>query len=1265
MNKKKRALALGLAATQLTALSAVVAPLTAFAEVADGNIVTGADVITDSHGKIEMTTVNGKKCCLYEVTAEDYETLPETPAVGSSPAYKALGVKLAAEDTDNIAFFCAGYPLDDPENKESNIKSDGIELWLPARKPSTLTFEIRKYESKVTYEKGIFYMASEGDDEEKVALTDSEGFIDDETTKITDYTTETIIFARVRNLAPEITVSDDITVDADGDPEEIQDAISKKLTVAWKEPNVGNNANAYPVIKSVGADETKSSFETGTGYYEITAVEKAAGEKVAGESTTKTYTVSIVLDKDDPRLEFADSGLPDGWTVSADKKTLTKDIEVNVKAAPTATVEIVDTGLTGKDNAVITVKKGGETFDTATGTVKKGDVLTVTVAPKADYEFKTEPTVTVTNATSSKTDSTFTITVGDLAEDAENKVTITLTGEVVKSANVDFVTVSKGDKDPSTMSGSELTRYKENREKYTITLDKATSTVNISAAVGSMKGEATAGSPAKNALVIVEMAEKDANLKVFKGDTEITDRSWYEDGSKFLESGSADKGYVTLWISLTDDRMNGTEPVVYKFKSGKVEKTLTVTFEDTTEYELKAPDLTDAEYTVEITNPATSKTEATVTVTPKNGGVITNAEVCGVKLTPSGDGYTGKVDIKAKLSDAQKEAGTTEITLVKDDTLNVTVAARSDINAVAITKATENPATMDGTELERYQKNHALYTVTYDSTNKVATVKVPSALMTGTGATGSSAANVCLVMKLEAALTADQKTAIISKGQIEAVDIADGWKFVDGATEADADKYMVLWIGAGTAAITGDTKIVIYEDNGTNGKVIATVNLVKIPVVTTNGTTLTRVDLADKTAAEQETAIITEAKKKLTLPTGVTEADLTFAVGTIPTNDTAAPVNEDVTVTVTSGNPDVLLGKDGAKVTELEITVPVTVPAAPTKYEITKADATNGSFTVTPATAAEGEEVTVTATPASSSYVLDKITYTKTGDDEFTPVPVTGGKFTMPAFDVTVTVTFKVKPTGGSSGGTTRPSGGSSRPSGGGSSSSSVDITSTINAAAKGSTITVPSGKTNLTANELDAASKNDVTIIVPINSTYSWTIRPYALPTINTGLTLAVSEGQTISQAEIGKIKGAEPVTNVISFKTYANNLGTAAKLTVTTPVKSTTSQTKFANLYKVADNGALEFVEAVKIDADGKAVLPMTESGKFALLVSNESKLPGDLNNDCTLNVTDAVASIDKIMAEFPNYKGDVSKLDLNGDGALDVRDVVMMVNRIVNGK
>ena len=68
---------------------------------------------------------------------------------------------------------------------------------------------------------------------------------------------------------------------------------------------------------------------------------------------------------------------------------------------------------------------------------------------------------------------------------------------------------------------------------------------------------------------------------------------------------------------------------------------------------------------------------------------------------------------------------------------------------------------------------------------------------------------------------------------------------------------------------------------------------------------------------------------------------------------------------------------------------------------------TNGTVTVDKLAAKAGDTVTVTAKPASG-YVLGTVTVTGNGENQ--SVTVTNNAFTMPAYDVTISVTFEEKP---------------------------------------------------------------------------------------------------------------------------------------------------------------------------------------------------------------------------------------------------------------
>ena len=110
-------------------------------------------------------------------------------------------------------------------------------------------------------------------------------------------------------------------------------------------------------------------------------------------------------------------------------------------------------------------------------------------------------------------------------------------------------------------------------------------------------------------------------------------------------------------------------------------------------------------------------------------------------------------------------------------------------------------------------------------------------------------------------------------------------------------------------------------------------------------------------------------------------------------------------ITVTRANSGEPLTVTGNSFTMVPEPVKVAVAFKNSAYEITKAPATNGSFTLTPEHAIMGQTVVVNAVP-NEGYQVKSITVYKTGDETVT-VDVTAGSFVMPAYPVTVAVEFE------------------------------------------------------------------------------------------------------------------------------------------------------------------------------------------------------------------------------------------------------------------
>lgn len=1039
-----------------------------------------------------------------------------------------------------------------------------------------------------------------------------------------------------------------------------------------------------------------------------------------------------------------------------------------VEAIPTATIKPVTTGLTGAANATIELFKSDGTTALGTTALKNGEKFKVKITPKAGYEFLTAnaPKYQLTGAASAtaltKNGDAYEaeIEITGLTTAGNTALTLTLTGEVTKKPVVEVLEVVKGVQNAAGMNGT-YGNYNDNLDKYTPTLTTDSDgnyVITVDAQYGAMKGTAAAGGGGKNVLLLLKMQEN-IDTKVLQESS----GSWTEDNdaagnaSTFLVTNAADADqdtlYKPLWVSLTDARLaDGFEGVKFKLKSGTAEKIVTVKFTDTTEYSVTGS-LTETDYTASATVSADKQT-ATITVSPADGKILTAASIklgdsTTVALKPSGKNYVGEFEIKTLLTPTEIENGTVTKTLASGD-FTVTASTPSTIKVAEVSLATKESDSLDAAGLASYQHNRDLITnITWDDTNNITTVEVPSALLKGSDVTtpGTSAANICLLMKFQNKLTKDDSAGSdkwgVEDSKILDVDIEDGWKFAEGATEADKGLYAVLWINASEAALDdqGGNKVVIYDDK--DGKVITTVSLVKVEAIKPSevNTGISAVNLtAGDTEADKKADIVAAVEAKLADKAELVNIEVT---GTIPAEGDAAQnnVNVEVTITAKSGAKVVLADADNKAAADIVFNVPVNVPAV-TKYTVTvPAAAADGTVNADKANAAAGTKVTLTVTPASgkelgtltikdganedveyteeangtytftmpasnvtitATFVAETqkynvnvtapsngtVTVTPTGKvaagtavtiaatpasgykvgditvkQGSTAVKVTNNKFTMPAGDVTVTVTFTKKSSGGgSSSGGGHSGGGHS--SGGSSGGTSSTILSDINSSSKGDTVEAPYGTTALLSSMLEDAADKEVTLSVPVNSTYTWTIDAKEMESTDSSIILSVTEA-AVSKGEVAKVEG-KPITDTMGFSTKAKNLGKSATLTVSTPARPTAAQPKFANLYKIKSDGTLEFVDVVPVDDKGKAVLPISDAGSYSILISDETKKIGDVNNDCKVDLADLsrclrmwVDSADGITRK------DNFKVDYDNSGMGDLKDVSKMLADWVNNK
>lgn len=206
----------------------------------------------------------------------------------------------------------------------------------------------------------------------------------------------------------------------------------------------------------------------------------------------------------------------------------------------------------------------------------------------------------------------------------------------------------------------------------------------------------------------------------------------------------------------------------------------------------------------------------------------------------------------------------------------------------------------------------------------------------------------------------------------------------------------------GSSTISGpQTKTKTITDSGHTFTLTAT--------VPTGGT----IGSSEIKASSSETASL-----QIQAPAGCTITSIVFttssnALTTYSVDDTNITNNGDKTYTWTGSSNNVTFNfyKNGST-TGLK-SVAITYSAG-NAYAITYAGSvTNGTINGTKSAAAAGTNITVTATPTNDDYEFDALIIKKTADntDVTSACNVSGNVFEMPAYPVTVSGTFREKPT--------------------------------------------------------------------------------------------------------------------------------------------------------------------------------------------------------------------------------------------------------------
>lgn len=259
----------------------------------------------------------------------------------------------------------------------------------------------------------------------------------------------------------------------------------------------------------------------------------------------------------------------------------------------------------------------------------------------------------------------------------------------------------------------------------------------------------------------------------------------------------------------------------------------------------------------------------------------------------------------------------------------------------------------------------------------------------------------------------------------------------------------------------------------------------------------------------------------------------------------------------------------------------------------------------------------------------------------------------------TAVFTKKSGTSGGSSGGSSSgSSGGSSRPSSAkteetkpafnGKETSWADIAGSIARLAEGGAVTISlNGNYTVPAEVMKAVADKKIKAVFVVDSLKSWVINGSQIKNAaSTDLTLIPTQ-----KLKTGGLAGTEGVQFTVSSADIPAGIAVSFKADFAG---------RFANLYKSVD-GKLVFMGCAKLDSTGKSTVPGIDGkGGYAVMLSELSALPGDMNNDGILNALDA-SEILKYAVGI-SAGANLAAADINGDGTVNASDAAAVLRRAV---
>lgn len=188
-------------------------------------------------------------------------------------------------------------------------------------------------------------------------------------------------------------------------------------------------------------------------------------------------------------------------------------------------------------------------------------------------------------------------------------------------------------------------------------------------------------------------------------------------------------------------------------------------------------------------------------------------------------------------------------------------------------------------------------------------------------------------------------------------------------------------------------------------------------------------------------------------------------------------------------------------------------------------------------------------------------------------------------------------------------------------------------------------GLKTVPAELVKAAAEKQLVLCMKLNDNYRWIIDTAKL-TRKTQLDLSITAAAVpfVLLDQVGGEKG-------LCFNVFEKNIAYGAELEVS--AGSEIAGETFANLFLYNTKGELEFVSCARVDAGKKARLKVFGAGKYAVMTDSETKMYGDFNNDCYVDMLDARYLLEHILSDKIT-----DDFNLNGDECIDVLDVRYLI-------